>query len=569
MLRLLDDGMWEADARHRARGSRPRRSMPGWSRRMMRSIRWAAWSSCSPGKSPPRANASCIRRAGGWRPSRPTRAGCIRAPPARAGTAAERSPRQTDASFRPCRVCRARPRKDACHAHCAFAPYRQRCCLPLAGRAGATRHQRPYRPQSHARRSRQDHYPNGQCRQGRGLARRQDADPGRRASKVNEFAGGLDHPRWLLVLPNGDVLVAETDSPGTDKTGGRIQGKIQNMLMKKAGSGKPSANRISLLRDADGDGIAETKTALLTGLYSPFGMALVGNGELFVANADGIVAFPFQPGPDQRSPPGRATSPTLPSGYNHHWTKSLVASPDGKCLYVGVGSNSNVGENGMEMEKGRAAIWGIDARTGAYRIFASGLRNPVGIAWNPWSGALWTVVNERDELGNDLVPDYLTSVQRRRLLRLAVELLRPACRCPRQAAAARHGRQGDHARLCARSARRVARPDLLRGQTLGPRFARARSSASTAHGTASRRRLPGRLRPVRRRAAVGHAGHVLTGFRSATWPTAGRSECRSPGTAACSSPTTSAARCGGSARRFPGKRGFASLAEPTSAPCIS
>jgi glucose/arabinose dehydrogenase len=227
--------------------------------------------------------------------------------------------------------------------------------------------------------------------------------------KVNEYAGGLKHPRWLHVLPNGDVLVAETDSPGTDKTGGPIKGKIQAMLMKKAGSGKPSANRIRLLRDADGDGVAEVGTVLVSGLYSPFGMAFA-NGELFVANADGVVAYPFQPGQTAITVKPRSVTP-LPSGYNHHWTKSMVASPDGRFLFVGVGSNSNVGENGLAMEKGRAAIWMIDARTGAYRIFASGLRNPVGIAWNPWSKQLWTSVNERDEIGNDLVPDYMTSVK--------------------------------------------------------------------------------------------------------------------------------------------------------------
>ena len=227
--------------------------------------------------------------------------------------------------------------------------------------------------------------------------------------KINEFAGGLTHPRWMLILPNGDVLAAESDSPGTDKTGGNVKGFVQKLLMKKAGSSQGSANRISLLRDADGDGVAEIKLALLTSLYSPFGMAYA-NGELFIANADGIVAYPFQPG--QTSITARPRHVTaLPSGYNHHWTKSMIASPDGRFLFVGVGSNSNVGENGMEMEKGRAAIWMVDAKSGAYRIFASGLRNPVGIDWNPWSGNLWTVVNERDELGDNLVPDYLTSVR--------------------------------------------------------------------------------------------------------------------------------------------------------------
>ncbi len=229
---------------------------------------------------------------------------------------------------------------------------------------------------------------------------------------VNEFAGGLSHPRWLLTLANGDVLVAESDSPGTDKTGGAIKGFIQGIIMGKAGSGKnPSANRIVLLRDADGDGTAEQKSVLLDhDLYSPFGMAVIG-GELFVANANALVAFPFTPGQTKIDAKPRVVT-ELPSGYNHHWTKSLVADPQGRFLYVGVGSNSNVGENGMEMEKGRAAIWQIDPKSGRYAIFAGGLRNPVGMAFNPASGALWTVVNERDEIGNNLVPDYLTSVQK-------------------------------------------------------------------------------------------------------------------------------------------------------------
>lgn len=228
--------------------------------------------------------------------------------------------------------------------------------------------------------------------------------------EVNEFAGGLVHPRWLLTLTNGDVLVAESDSPGTDKTGGPIKGTIQAMLMKKAGSGKGSPNRISLLRDTDGDGVAEARSVLLDhDLYSPFGMAVIGN-ELFVANANALIAFPFRTGQSTITARPRLVT-ELPSGYNHHWTKSLVASPDGRILYVGVGSNSNAGENGLEMEKGRAAVWKIDPGTGAYAIVAGGLRNPVGIAFNPSSGALWVVVNERDELGNDLVPDYLTSVR--------------------------------------------------------------------------------------------------------------------------------------------------------------
>ena len=226
---------------------------------------------------------------------------------------------------------------------------------------------------------------------------------------VNVFATGLDHPRWLYALPNGDVLVAETAGPGTDPGPGGIKGFFQRMFMKKAGSDVPSANRITLLRDADGDGAAELKTPLVTGLYSPFGMALIGD-ELFVANANALVAFPFRMGDTRITTQPRKVA-DLPAGYNHHWTKSLVASPDGRWLFVGVGSNSNIGENGMAMEQGRAAIWRIDPRSGAHSLFAEGLRNPVGIAFNPWSGALWTAVNERDELGSDLVPDYITSVR--------------------------------------------------------------------------------------------------------------------------------------------------------------
>jgi glucose/arabinose dehydrogenase len=226
---------------------------------------------------------------------------------------------------------------------------------------------------------------------------------------VNVFATGLDHPRWLYALPNGDVLVAETAGPGTDPGPGGIKGFFQRMFMKKAGSDVPSANRITLLRDADGDGAAELKTPLVTGLYSPFGMALIGD-ELFVANANALVAFPFRMGDTRITTQPRKVA-DLPAGYNHHWTKSLVASPDGRWLVVGVGSNSNIGENGMAMEQGRAAIWRIDPRSGAHSLFAEGLRNPVGIAFNPWSGALWTAVNERDELGSDLVPDYITSVR--------------------------------------------------------------------------------------------------------------------------------------------------------------
>ena len=225
--------------------------------------------------------------------------------------------------------------------------------------------------------------------------------------EVQRFAGGLDHPRWLHVLPNGDVLVAESRAPNKPQKG--LRAWVENKVMRAAGAAGKSAERISLLRDADGDGVAESRTPFITGLRSPIGMALVGD-TLFVANADSLVAFPYQPGATRISVPPRVVA-ALPAGRNHHWTKSLVASPDGRRLYVGVGSNSNVADHGMDEERNRAAILEIDPATGATRVFASGLRNPVGMDWNPASGALWVAVNERDELGSDLVPDYMTSVR--------------------------------------------------------------------------------------------------------------------------------------------------------------
>jgi len=227
---------------------------------------------------------------------------------------------------------------------------------------------------------------------------------------VNAFARGLDHPRTVYVLPNGDVLVAETNAPPKPDDGKGIKGAIMKAAMKKAGAGVPSANRITLLRDADGDGMAETRNVFLQNLNSPFGIALVGE-TLYVANTDAVVSFPYRQGDT-----AIAAAPTkvadLPAGtLNHHWTKSLVASADGKRLYVGVGSNSNIGENGMDKEVDRAAVLEIDVATGARRVFASGLRNPTAMAWQPHDGKLWVVVNERDELGDDLVPDYLTSMR--------------------------------------------------------------------------------------------------------------------------------------------------------------
>jgi glucose/arabinose dehydrogenase len=226
---------------------------------------------------------------------------------------------------------------------------------------------------------------------------------------VNAFAGDLDHPRWLYVLPNGDVLVAETAAPPKPKPKG-LRARFMAMFMKKAGSAVPSANRITLLRDADGDGVAETRSTFLEGLNSPFGMVLAG-GDFYVANTDAVLRFPYTAGVTKITAGGTRIA-DLPAGVqNRHWTRSLVASGDGSKLYVGVGCDSNIAENGMEKEVNRAAILEIDRAGGATRVFASGLRNPVGMSWQPQSGALWVAVNERDELGSDLVPDYMTSVK--------------------------------------------------------------------------------------------------------------------------------------------------------------
>jgi glucose/arabinose dehydrogenase len=227
---------------------------------------------------------------------------------------------------------------------------------------------------------------------------------------VARFAEGLDHPRWIYVLPNGDVLVAETNAPPKPDDGKGIKGWIMKKEMKKAGAGVPSANRITLLRDTDGDGVADTRSVFLDNLHSPFGMALVGN-DFYVANSDAVVRFAYTPGTTRITAPGVKVT-DLPAGpLNHHWTKNVIASSDGARLYVTVGSNSNVAENGIDREEGRAAIWELNLKTGDKRIFASGLRNPNGMAWEPASGALWTAVNERDELGSDLVPDFMTSVR--------------------------------------------------------------------------------------------------------------------------------------------------------------
>lgn len=227
--------------------------------------------------------------------------------------------------------------------------------------------------------------------------------------EVGAFAEGLDHPRWLYVLPNGDVLVAETNAPERPDDAKGVKGMAMRIVQKRAGAAVPSANRITLLRDADGDGVAELKTAFLEGLNSPFGMALIGD-DFYVANTDAVLRFPYARGDIRIEGPGVKVA-DLPAGaINHHWTKNILPSRDGSRLYATVGSNSNVAENGLENEERRAAILEIELASGRSRVFAAGLRNPNGLAWEPESGGLWTVVNERDELGSDLVPDYLTSV---------------------------------------------------------------------------------------------------------------------------------------------------------------
>ncbi|RYZ95597.1 MAG: sorbosone dehydrogenase family protein, partial [Moraxellaceae bacterium] len=228
--------------------------------------------------------------------------------------------------------------------------------------------------------------------------------------KVQKFADQLIHPRWLYVLPNGDVLVAETDAPPKPEDTKGIKGMIMQLVMKRAGSSHPSANRISLLRDSNGDGVADQRSVFLQNLNSPFGMALVGN-NLYVANTDSLLSFPYQTGVSRIQVTGTKVL-DLPAGpLNHHWTKNVIASPDGSKLYITVGSNSNAAENGIDKEQGRALIMEFDPATAKARPFATGLRNPNGLAWQPQSGALWTAVNERDEIGSDLVPDYMTEVK--------------------------------------------------------------------------------------------------------------------------------------------------------------
>lgn len=227
---------------------------------------------------------------------------------------------------------------------------------------------------------------------------------------VNAFATELDHPRWLYVLPNGDVLVAESNAPPRPKDRSGLKGWIMSKVMKRAGAGVPSANRITLLRDTDNDGVADVRTPFLEELNSPFGMYLL-DGDLYIANTDALVRFRYRPGATTLEAPPE-TIAELPAGpINHHWTKNVIGSPDGESLFVTVGSNSNIAENGMDKEVQRAAILTVDPESGAVKTYASGLRNPNGLAWHPQSGELWTTVNERDGLGDSLVPDYMTSVE--------------------------------------------------------------------------------------------------------------------------------------------------------------
>jgi glucose/arabinose dehydrogenase len=229
--------------------------------------------------------------------------------------------------------------------------------------------------------------------------------------KIEPLAQGLEHPRSIYVLPNGDILVVESKGPNVQpiqRPKDIVMGWIESWVTSGGKTGE--SNRITLLRDTNGDGMPETRSVFLDHLASPFGVALVGS-DLYVANTDAIVHYPYNEGDTKITAPGARLTP-LPGGpIDHHWTKSLVASRDGSLLYVGIGSNSNITENGLEAEENRAAIWEVDRATGRWRIFASGLRNPNGLTFEPESGVLWTVVNERDELGPDLVPDYMTSVK--------------------------------------------------------------------------------------------------------------------------------------------------------------
>jgi len=226
---------------------------------------------------------------------------------------------------------------------------------------------------------------------------------------VNAFAQGLDHPRWLYELPNGDILVAETDAPAASSGRGGLLAWFAKKVMRRSGSGYPSADRITLLRDTDQNGIADLQVPFIENLHSPFGMALVGS-TFYVANTDAVLAFPYELGQTRISAPGARIASLPANAPNSHWTKNLLAHPNGESLFIAIGSNSNIGELGAQAEQGRAGVWRLDLKTRILSPYATGLRNPVGMAWHQPSNTLWTVVNERDQLGNDLVPDYLAQV---------------------------------------------------------------------------------------------------------------------------------------------------------------
>jgi glucose/arabinose dehydrogenase len=323
--------------------------------------------------------------------------------------------------------------------------------------------------------------------------------------KVNAFATGLEHPRWIAVLPNSDVLVAEATE---------IAGPIRSLFtyamqatMRRAAALGVSANRITLLRDQDRDGVAERRETFIGGLNQPFGMALVGD-TFYVGNTDGVVAFPYAAGADRITAAGRKLVTFKPSG---HWTRSLLPSADGKRLYAGVGSLTNIADDGMEAERGRAAIYEIDLASGKSRIFAGGLRNPVGLAWEPHTGALWTVVNERDGLGDETPPDYLTSIREGGILRLAVLLL-GADGGRSRAAGPCVGNQSHHARLCARRSHCVSRPVLAAGRHAAGLSGRHGNRAARLMESLNTQRLQGRVRAFRKWPPFGSSAGYSVGI---------------------------------------------------------
>ena len=364
--------------------------------------------------------------------------------------------------------------------------------------------------------------------------------------QVQALATGFEHPRIVYPLPNGDVLVVESNGPGGPvyRPKDYIEGKIKAL----AGTGAKGGQRITLLRDTDGDGKPDVRTMFIDHLNSPYGVVLVGN-DLYVANTDAILRFPYVDGADQITAPGVKLTDLPAQSPNHHWTKSMTASPDGSKLYVGVGSNSNITENGIGAEEGRAAIWEVDRATGMKRIYASGVRNPTGLAFEPTTRQLWAIANERDEIGPDLVPDYLTAREGERVLRLAVQLLgsaRRRCACSRSGRTSWPARSrpitalGSHvAPLGLAFTRRQALPAAVpqrrvhrRARQLGPRSAG---------------RLQGRLRPVPERPADRHAAGRGDGLpRRRARRAVGRSASPSTRRARCWWLTTSATRSGAS-----------------------